>query len=280
MAKVNIFFYNSFVRFYETEIEFLLNKYNIELQENNKEKNENNENLIITNYNKSKYYKQKNDLGHFIKLGINTIEHIILFRNYDWAWKNDTRYWEEVECEGSLMNKKVWHLKQVWWIEMNFNITHIYKGKYQIFLRHCVCYTNPPLSCKIKIFLDEENIYENSYPLQTQIERCKQNHGRNNTNNNNNNDNNSQKGEMTRRTRPLMLRGRGPSLRGGFIVTRNNNFDGKHKLYNELLTEINVPNDNGINLDVGHVIKLSINHANDSCKQNWLIDGLLIKKIK
>lgn len=271
IGKVNIHFHNSFIRYYEYIVYSLIEKYNIDISQLS-----NNEG----NFNLNCYFSQKNDKGHFIKIGLNNLEHICLFSYFDWTWKNDTKYWEPVECQESLLypnfnnnnNKiKIYHLKTVCWIDTSLEMSHIFQGKYKIFLRHCVCYINQILSMKMTIFLDGENIYEKLYPLETQIQRCKKAHLR---------ENNGQKGEMTRLHRPFF----NPRIRGGIRGNINrNNFvgqnDGKFKLFDEFIMEINIPNDNNIKENEGHIIKIAFNHNNNDWKKEWLIDGIILKKI-
>ena len=114
-GKVNIKFYNAFVRYYERACDSLINKYNIKIK---------------NNYIPNDIYEQKDDKGHFIKLSFFNLEHYLLFSYYDWAWKNTNKYWEKITPKNSILNKDIYHLKSVCYIDISGNMTHIYQGKY------------------------------------------------------------------------------------------------------------------------------------------------------
>ena len=91
LGKINIRFYKCFVQFYERAYPELIKKYNIILEN-------------LKDYEPLQIYEQKNDKGHFIKLGFFNIEHFSIFSYNDWTWKNDTRYWNKITPKNSILN--------------------------------------------------------------------------------------------------------------------------------------------------------------------------------
>lgn len=74
ISKVNVHFHNSFIRYYEDELKFIINKHNLHIEQN------------LINYNTNSFYKQKDDKGHYIKINLSKIEHICLFSSFNWTW--------------------------------------------------------------------------------------------------------------------------------------------------------------------------------------------------
>ena len=64
IGKVNVKFYNSFVRYYDRILTPFINKYNVKME---------------NEYKPNEIYEQKDDKGHFIKLGLLNLEHYLLF---------------------------------------------------------------------------------------------------------------------------------------------------------------------------------------------------------
>ena len=116
---LNIKFYNGFMRYCKRRFDSLIPEYNINI----------NNNECI---NQNELYEQKDDKGHYIKFGLFKIYHYSLFGENLWAWRDDKRYWEKKQVENSILNKEVYNLLQVCWVDVNQTITHVFYGKYII----------------------------------------------------------------------------------------------------------------------------------------------------
>ena len=150
LGKLNKKFYNAFVRYYSRICDSYINKYNIKI-ENEEE------------YEPNKIYEQKDDKGHFIKLSFFNQEHYLLFSYFNWAWKDNNGYWDKISSKNSLLNKEIYNLKKVCWVDVNANMSHIYCGKYKLYLNHCVCNLDEN-KLKITIFIDDVPLKEFLYP--------------------------------------------------------------------------------------------------------------------
>jgi hypothetical protein len=164
LGKINTHFYNAFVRYYERIYDEEIQKYNLDIS-NEQE------------FDKNKLYAQKDDKGHFIKLKFSQMEHYLLFSYFDWEWKNDNRYWLRKTPENSILNKEICYLNTVCLIDINVKMSHVFSGKYKLYLNHCVCgFETEEVTLTIEI---EGVVYKKfDYPTEKQKDNC--NHKRNN----------------------------------------------------------------------------------------------------
>ena len=116
-GTIDIKFYNSFMRFCQRRFENRIPLYNIDLK---------NQEFITQN----DIYQQKDDKGHYLKFGIFSIEHYCLFAENKWTWQEDKRYWEKITAKNTILNKDIFSLIYVCWVDVNQTITHIFYGKY------------------------------------------------------------------------------------------------------------------------------------------------------
>ena len=157
LGKINTKFYNSFVRYYERISDNLIKKYNV---------------IMENDYDRNTLYEQKDDGGHFIKLNFSNLTHYLIFSYYGWAWKDDNRYWEKITPKNSILNKDIYKLKTVCYIDINAKMTHIYQGKYKLYLNHCVCDLDEN-KIKMIVSLDGIQLQDFIYPSKEQKDRCR-----------------------------------------------------------------------------------------------------------
>ena len=239
LGKLNVRFYNSFASFYELLIDNLITKYNIN---------------ISNEYKPNNIYEQKDDKGHFIKLNYSKLEHYLLFSYNEWTHRNNPKYWEKVTPKNSLLNKDIYHLKTVSWIDVNSKMTHIFYGKYKLYINHCVC-NLAENKLKMIVFLDGIPLKDFIYPSRTQVNKCRSVHGGGGNPN----------------------QGRRPLLRPG----RNNvktNFNQDYNLNKDFVMDITINYNENIDKSNGHEISVRIESTDGSWKENWLIDGVILEK--
>ena len=103
LIKVDKYFYNNIIHFFNSYLKYindLKNMYNLRIYSN--ELDLGLESAIKNN----RFYKCLIDKSHYIKFLQSGIEHIYIFEEDDWAWKNDTRYWITQKKDNSLLEKK------------------------------------------------------------------------------------------------------------------------------------------------------------------------------
>lgn len=163
MGKINSKFYNTFVRYYDIMYDKQIQKNHIDIQ---KDKVINQRNI----------YEIKEDKGHFIKLKLAQMEHYLLFSYFTWSWKDDTSYWEKITCQNSILNKEVFHLSSVCWVDVNAKMSHVYSGDYKLYLNHCVCSLRKD---SLKLVIEKDGIVclETDYPTKAQRDNCRHAHG-------------------------------------------------------------------------------------------------------
>ncbi len=159
LGKINTHFYNAFVRYYERIYDEEIQKYNLDIP---KEKE----------FDKNKLYEQKDDKGHFIKLKFSQMEHYLLFSYFDWEWKNDARYWARKTPKNSILNKEICRLITVCLIDINVKMSHVFSGKYILYLNHCVCGLDKE---KITLTIEIDGVVYKKldYPTEEQKGNCK-----------------------------------------------------------------------------------------------------------
>ena len=171
LIKVDKYFYNNIIHFFNSYLKYindLKNMYNLRIYSN--ELDLGLESAIKNN----RFYKCLIDKSHYIKFLQSGIEHIYIFEEDDWVWKNDTRYWITQKKDNSLIGEKIVKLISVCWIDINIQISKIPKGKYKLYIRHGVFkFTEEKLKLIIK--LNEQIIYDEKYPKKYMIDDCKLN---------------------------------------------------------------------------------------------------------
>jgi len=158
-GKINARCYNCFVRYYETFIDSLITKYKVK---------------IDGEFSTNQLYEQIGDKGHFVKLGLQNLEHYLIFSYWEWSWKHDKRYWGVVTPLNSILHKDIYHLDTVCLIDLEATISHVFHGHYKLYLNHCVCDFNEE-STKLTVLLDKEPIKEFLYPTKEQKDNCEEN---------------------------------------------------------------------------------------------------------
>ena len=253
-GRFNTKFYNSFIRYCKQRFDNLEKQYNINL------KNE-------QNIKQNELYEQKDDKGHFIKFGIFSIEHYSLFAENKWTWQEDLRYWNKVSAKNSILNKEICNLIQVCWVDVNQTISHVFNGKYKLYLNHCICNLSK-LILKLTVLLDGNSIYETKYPSQEQKDKCRERHAIDNSVDNNRGN------TVGRRGRMGLFRGVRLPMKHQYKVELKEN-----RVDKDYITEIIVPFDEKIDNDKGHTVTVRFDHIEGSWKQGWMIDAFILEKI-
>ena len=133
-------------------------------------------------------------------------------------------------------------------------MTHIFYGKYKLYINHCVC-NLAENKLKMIVFLDGIPLKDFIYPSRTQVNKCRSVHGGGSNPN----------------------QGRRPLLRPG----RNNvktNFNQDYNLNKDFVMDITINYNENIDKSNGHEIGVRIESTDGSWKENWLIDGVILEK--
>ena len=261
-GKINIKFYNAFVRYYEKACKDLINKYNVNIE---------------NEYKPNEIYEQKDDKGHFIKLSFFNLKHYLLFSYHEWAWKNDENYWEKVKSKDSLLNKEIYYLKEVSWIDVKGNISHIFNGKYQLYLNHCVCNLSFK-SVKMKILLDNELIEELSYPSIKQVNICRGMHIDKIEDKKEEDIKDEEKKEEEKKEELKEIQKKRHRRRCGYGLFRTK-YNTDKRLNKEYIMNIYIPYDEKLDNDSGHTLEIRFEHKVNNPKRGWFIDGVILKKL-
>ena len=277
LGKIDTKFYNSFVRYYERGKDWLIKKYNIKI-ENEKE------------YDPNGIYEQKDDQGHFIKLNFFNLEHYLLFSYHNWTWRDTNQYWEKITPKNSLLNKDIYRLKTVCWVDVNAHMSHIFHGKYKLYLNHCVCNLAENM-LKMTVSLDGVPLQEFIYPSREQVNKCRDAHKdeedkkeedvKEGEKKEGKNENNEEKAILDGPRAVRVGLRRGPFLRIRNPRTNINikTYNKDNSLNKEFIMDINIPYDKDLDNSNGHVIKVQFDHTEGSWKNNWLIDGVILEEI-
>ena len=286
-GKINTRFYNSFIRYYERIADDLIEKYNIKNEEN---------------YNPNEIYEQKDDRGHFIKVNFSNLTHYLIFSYFDWTWKNDDRYWETITPKNSILNKNISHLKTVCWVDVNATMTHLFQGKYKLYLNHCVCNLSRN-TMNMKVLLDGLSLLEILYPSNEQINNCRNAHedkeeeDKKEENKKEEDKKKEDKKEEDKKEEhaisdnlngPVGMIGGGLRLglrripyRGiGIRRPVRKGYNKDKSLHKEYIMDIDVNYDKNLDNGVGHELIIRFDHANGNWKNDWLIDGIILEKIE
>jgi hypothetical protein len=245
--------YNAFIRYYKRSWDSLKTKYNIKYEGDCKP---------------NEIYEQKDEQGHFIKLSFLNLEHYLLFSYFNWTWTNSPEYWEKITPKNSLFNKDIYRLKSVCWIDINVHMTHIYEGKYKLYLNHCVCKLKANI-LKMTVLLNGVPLQEFPYPSKELLEKCREAHiiktgGEN--------------GVKMNLMRPVSRLRKGPFMRGRPGPRSIYNQD--NSLKKDFIMDINVTYDEIRDNGSGHELTIKFDHTDGSWKEGWLIDGVILESEK
>ena len=249
LLTLNKKIHNSFPLFYENLFynDNNIIKYNIKKSNNSKSKE------------LKDVYELKDDKGHFIKINEHNLEHYLLFANLKWTWKDNDqyKYWDKIIPKNSLLNKNIiYQLNSACFINVSVKMSHIFYGKYNLFLNHCVCNLAEKI-IKITILIDDNKIKEFDYPSKEQRNRCRIIHS-------------EKKGNPNEKIRDPFLKVR--EKRSNIIDYNKDN-----SLYNEcIMKNINIIYNAKRDLQNGHELMISFESIEGSWKKKWLIDGIVL----
>jgi len=260
IGKCDSKFYNSFVRYYKRSWDSFINKYNVKYEGECKPNG---------------IYEQKDEQGHFIKLSYLNMEHYLLFSYFNWTWRDSPEYWVKITPKNSLFNKDIYCLKSVCWIDVNAHMTHLYEGKYKLYLNHCVCKLKANI-LKMIVSLDGAPLQEFPYPSKELLDKCRETHIIKIDRENNGEDAKERANLHVRR--PIMGLRRGPFMRirqGPRAIYNQDN-----SLKKDFIMDINVVYDKERDNGSGHELTVKFDHTEGSWKEGWLIDAVILESEK
>jgi len=251
IGKSDSKFYNAFIRYYKGSWDSFKDK---------------NYPRYKGDYMPNEIYEQKDDQGHFIKLSFESLEHYLLFSYFNWTWRDSPEYWEKITPKNSLFSKDIYRLKSVCWIDINAHMSHIYEGKYKLYLNHCVCKLKANI-LKMAVLLDGVLLQEFPYPSKELQEKCREDHiikiGK--------------EGGKVNLMRPVFGMKRGPMrARPGPRSIYNQD----NSLKKDFIMDINIPYDEIRDNGSGHELTIKFDHTEGSWKDGWLIDGVILESEK
>ena len=260
IGKSDVKLYNAFVRYYKRSWDSFSNKYNLKCEGDCKP---------------NEIYEQKDEQGHFIKLSFLNLEHYLLFSYFNWTWKDSPEYWEKITPKNSLFNKDIFRLKTVCWVDVNAHMTHIFEGKYKLYLNHCVCKLKENI-LKMTVLLDDVPLQEFPYPSKELLEKCREVHRIKIEGENNGED--DKEGNNLHVMRPIFGLRRGPfrRIRQGPRAIYNQD----NSLKKDFIMDINVIYDKIRDNGSGHVLTVRFDQTEGSWKEGWLIDGVILEREK
>ena len=171
LIKVDKYFYNNIIQYFNSYLKYindLKNMYKLKIYSNEIDLS------IESTINNNRFYKCLLDNAHYIKFLHSGIEHIYIFEEDDWAWKDDSRYWIIQKNDNSLIGEKLVKLISVCWIDINIQMSKIPKGKYKLYIRHGV-FKFSEEKLKLIIKLNGQIIYDEKYIKKYMIDDCKLN---------------------------------------------------------------------------------------------------------
>ena len=247
--------YNAFIRYLKRSWGSLKNKYNINYEGDCRP---------------NEIYEQKDDQGHFIKLSYLNLEHYLLFSYYKWTWSDTPKYWEKITPRNSLFNKDIYHLISVCWIDINAHMTHIFEGKYKLYLNHCVCALKER-SLKLTVLLDGVPLQQIRYPSKELVTKCREVH----KSKIEEEKKDVKEGVINDTTRPILGLRRRKDHEGPKIIYNIDN-----SLKKDFIMDINVIYDQIKDNGSGHELTIKFDHALGIWKDGWLIDGVILESVK
>ena len=170
-------------------------------------------------------------------------------------------------------------------------MTHIYQGKYKLYLNHCVCDLDEN-KIKMIVSLDGIQLQEFIYPSKEQKDRCRGVHEEKKDDkkeedkkedNKKEDDKKEEEKKVHNANQSNMMAIRSFGLRNrlflgkGLIDKKEYNTD--NSLFKEYIMDINVNFDKNIDNGIGHEFSITFQHKEGSWKKNWLIDAVILEKI-
>ena len=287
LKKINILFYNSFINyisFWFNDLKNILNEYKISFPST--------VNTIskIEAIDKKIKFKCPYDKCHYIEFDKKGINHIGLFKDEDWSWKNDERYFITKLYKNSFLGEETPYLISVCWIDINLTMTHIKEGNYKLFFKHSVYKANKECM-KLNIFLDGKEIFFSLYPTQTMIENDLNNLKKYKEENKNENQEDKKKedenkeDEKIEENKELDINKNFRLLRRPFYFRNRNIYnleeylqeiEYENLLYKELIVNFEIKDDDIKSKEEGHKIEIKFFHNNDTWKNNWGFDSVYL----
>lgn len=80
------------------------------------------------------------------------------FSEIEFAWFNDKRYWEKTRMNGSLLNKEIFHCKNVYYFDPKMTFKSLKPQDYYLLLRHDPSSGKGLETIVAKVFVDEKEI--------------------------------------------------------------------------------------------------------------------------
>ena len=278
VGKTNKRLYNAFVRYYLRKRDSLINKYNIKLE---------NEDDYVPN----EIYEQKDDKGHFIRLSYYNLEHYLLFSYFKWTWQDNDQYWDRIKPKNSILGKDICHLKTVCWVDVNASMTHVYSGKYKLYLNHCVCNLKENM-LKMTILIDGVPLKEFIYPSREQVNVCREVHSDKKEEDKKEED---KKDEDIKEEDKIEEKNTNPNLdvirpvrrgliRRPFLRIRGNpqvnvTYNKQNSLNKVYIMDVDIIYDDKIDSTTGHELTVKFDHTEGSWKNNWLIDAVILESL-
>ena len=268
LGKINKRVYNAFVRYYLRIRDSLINKYNIKIENED-------------DYEPNQIYEQKDDKGHFIRLSHYNLEHYLLFSYFKWTWQDNEQYWDRIKPKNSILGKDICHLKTVCWVDVNASMTHVYSGKYKLYLNHCVCRLKENM-LKMTILIDGVPLKEFKYPSREQVNICREIHSEKNEENKKDEDKKEEKN--TNSNLDVIRPARRGLLRGPFLRIRGNpgvnvNYNKNNSLNKVYIMDVDIIYDDIMDSSNGHEITIKFDHTEGSWKEGWLIDAAILESL-
>ncbi len=288
MKNINILFYNCFIDYVNlwfNDLKNILNEYKIEFPTviNTISKNE--------SIDKKIKYKCPYDKCHYIEFSEKGFNHIGLFIDENWTWKNDSRYYETKIYKNSFFNNETPYLITVCWVDTNLTMTNIKDGHYKLYLRHSV-YKLREKCMRLKIFLNDNEIFSSEYPTRMMIDnnlnflknekkKIKEEE-KEDIKEENKEDIKEEKKEDIKEEKKeeevrKFFRGRLIGGRRIFIEKKNEIEEYEDLLYDELIEGIKISEDKENKLEKeGNKIEVKFYHNDDFWKNDWGIDSVYL----
>ena len=154
-------------------------------------------------------------------------------------------------------------------------MTHIFEGKYKLYLNHCVCKLKENI-LKMTVSLDGVPLQEFPYPSKEILEKCREAHTVKVEGENNGED--AKEGANLHVMRPMLGLRRGPFMRIRQAPRTYYNQD--NSLKKDFIMDINIPYDEIRDNGSGHELTIKFDHTEGSWKDGWLIDGVILESEK
>ena len=287
LKKINILFYNSFIdyiSFWFNDLNNILNEYKISSPSIVKTISK------IEAIDKKIKFKCPYDKCHYIEFDKKGINHIGLFKDEEWSWKNDGRYYKTKLYNNSFFGDETPYLISVCWVDVNLTMTHIKEGNYKLYINHSVYELNNECM-KLNIFLDGKEIFYSLYPTQSMIDNnlnyIKNNHEDNKNENQEDKkkEDENKEDEKIEEKKELNISNNYRSYRRPLFYRKRNEYNSqpsppkieyKNLLYKELIVNFEIKDDDIKNKEEGHKIEIKFFHNNSLWKNKWGIDSVYL----